>query len=65
MNIKTKKDILKLLIEDMRGSGKNVHVKILNTEISQNDKRVFSNVFEETTNKKDLNVVSNSGKQFL
>lgn len=65
LNIKTKKDILKLLIEDMRGSGKNVHVKILNTEISQNDKRLFSDVFEETTNKKDLNVVSNSGKQFL
>lgn len=36
----------------MKGSGKNVAVKILNTKISQSDKRLFSDMFEETTVKK-------------
>lgn len=65
LDIKSKKDVLRILIEDMRGSGQNVDVKILNTKISQNDKRLFSDMFEETANKKDLNVVSRLGEQFL
>lgn len=64
LDIKSKKDVLRILIEDMRGSGQNVDVKILNTKISQNDKRLFSDMFEETANKKDLNVVSRLGEQF-
>lgn len=52
LDIKSKKDILKLLIEDMRGSGKDVDVKILNSTISQNDKRLFLEMFDETVNKK-------------
>lgn len=65
LDIKSKKDVLRILIEDMRGSGQNVDVKILNTKISQSDKRLFSDMFEETANKKDLNVVSRLGEQFL
>lgn len=65
LDIKSKKDVLRILIEDMRGSGQNVDVKILNTKISQNDKRLFSDMFEETANKKDLNVVSRIGEQYL
>ena len=49
----------------MRGSGQSVDVKILNTKISQSDKRLFSDMFDETANKKDLNVVSRLGEQFL
>lgn len=64
LDIKSKKDILRILIEDMKGSGKNVDVKILNTKISQSDKRLFSDMFEETTNKKDLNVVNRVGERF-
>lgn len=64
LDMKSKKDVLKILIEDMRGSGQNVDVKILNTKISQNDRRLFSDMFEETTNKKDLNVVSRTSMQF-
>lgn len=64
LDIKSKKDILRILIEDMRGSGQNVDVKILNTKISQSDKRLFSDMFDETANKKDLNVVSRLGEQF-
>lgn len=65
LDIKTKKDILRIFIEDMKGSGQNVDVKLLNTKISKNDKRLFSDMFEETTNKKDLNVVSRLGEQYL
>ena len=64
LDIKSKKDILRILIEDMQGSGQNVEVDILNTKISQNDKRLFSDMFEETANKKDKNVVSRLGLQF-
>lgn len=63
LDIKTKKDILRLLVKDMRGNGQNVEVKILNTKISQNDKRLFSDMFEETVNKKDKNVVIRLGTQ--
>lgn len=65
LDIKSKKDLLRILIEEMKGSGKNVEVKILNTKIKQTDKRLFSDMFEETTYKKELNVVSRLGKQFL
>ena len=65
LDIKSKKDILRILIEDMQGSGQNIEVDILNTKISQNDKRLFSDMFEETANKKDKNVVSRLGMQFL
>lgn len=65
LDIKSKKDILRILIEEMKGSGKNVDVKILNTEISQSNKRLFSDMFDGTTNKKDLNVVNRVGEQFL
>ena len=48
----------------MRGSGQNVDVKLLNTKIGKTDRRLFSDMFEETTNKKDLSVVSRIDKQF-
>ena len=41
LDIKSKKDILRTLIEEMRGSGKNIDIKILNTKIKPNDKRLF------------------------
>lgn len=65
LDIKAKKDILRIFIEDMRGSGQKVDVKIINTKISQSDKRLFWDMFDETANKKDLNVVSRTGEQFL
>lgn len=65
LDIKSRKDILRILIEEMQGSGQNVNVKILNTKINQTDKRLFSDMFEEATNKKDLNVVSRVGEQYL
>ena len=42
LDIKSRKDILKLLIGEMRGSGNEVEVKLLNTKISNNDKIMLS-----------------------
>lgn len=64
IDIKSKKDILRILIEEMSGSGQNVEIKLLNTKINESDRRLFSDMFEETTTKNDLNVVSRTGKQF-
>lgn len=65
LDIKSKKDILRILIEDMKGSGQNVEVKLLNTKIKETDRRLFSDMIEETADKKDLNVVSRVDRQFL
>lgn len=53
LNIKSKKDILKILIEEMTGDGRNVNVKLFNTKINENNKRLFTDMIEETTNKKN------------
>lgn len=65
IDIKSKRDILRILIEEMNGSGQNVEVKLLNTKIKESDRRLFSDMFEETTTKNDLNVVNRTGMQFL
>lgn len=64
LDIKSKKDILRILIEEMSGSGQNVEVKLLDTKINENDRRLFSDIFEETTAKNYLNVVNRIDKQF-
>ena len=64
LDIKSKKDLLRIFIEDMKGSGQNVDVKILNTRINQTDKRLFSETFQKATNKNNLNVVSRLGEQY-
>ena len=43
---------------------KNIEIDLLNTKINETDKRLLSNPLIEATNKKDLNVVSRTGKQF-
>lgn len=53
LDIKAKKDIVKLLIEDMRGSGDKVDVKLKNTNINQIDKKLFSDTLEKTSDKKE------------
>lgn len=63
LDIKSKKDFLKIIIEEMKGSGKNVELKLLNTKINESDKRLFSDMLEETAEKNDLNVVNRIGKQ--
>jgi hypothetical protein len=48
----------------MNGSGENVEVKLLNTKINESDKRLFSDMFEETTEKNDSKVVNRTDMQF-
>ena len=52
LDIKFKKDILKILIKDMKGNGKNIEINLFNIKINQTDKRLFTDIIEETTNKK-------------
>ena len=47
IDMKSKKDILRALIKEINGSGKNVEVKLLNTKISESDRRLFSNMIEK------------------
>ena len=51
LNIKSKKDILRVFIQDMKGSGENIEVKLLNTKINQMDKGLLTNMIEEATYK--------------
>lgn len=51
LDIKLKKEILNLLIENMRGSGDTVEIDLVNTKIEENKKRLFSDTFEKTTQK--------------
>lgn len=51
IDIKSKKDILRMLIDEMSGSGKKVEIKLLNTKINEDDRRLFSNMFENDLKK--------------
>lgn len=51
IDIKSKKDILRMLIDEMSGSGKKVKVKLLNTKINEDDRRLFSNILENNHKK--------------
>ena len=65
LDIKSKKDILRIFIEDMKGSGQNVDVKLLNTKINQTDKGLLTNMIEEATYKKNKMLSSEQVSNFL
>ncbi len=65
LDLKLKKDILKLLIEDMKGEGKKVEISLLNTKIEENAKWLFSNNYEETAQFSNPKVANRNKKQFL
>lgn len=64
LDLKSKKDILRILIEDMRGNGKEVEINLLNTRISESNKRLFLDSRVGKSIKNDSKVVSRSGVQF-
>lgn len=64
LDIKSKKDILKILIEDMRGNGKEVEINLLNTKISESNKKLFIDSHKGKSIKKDNKVVSKEVTQF-
>lgn len=65
LDLKLKKDILKLLIEDMKGEGKKVEINLLNTKIEENTKWLFSNNYEETALVSSPKVANRKEKQSL
>lgn len=54
VDLKLKKDILKILIKDIYGNGDKVEVNILNTKIEENTKKLLSNTIAESNFKKNL-----------
>ena len=64
LDLKLKKDILKLLIEDIKGEGKKVEISLLNTKIEENAKWLFSNNYEETVLFSNPKVANRKEKQF-
>lgn len=65
LDLKLKKDILKLLVEDMKGEGKKVEISLLNTKIQEDTKWLFSNHDKEITQSFNLKVANSKEKQFL
>lgn len=52
LDIKTKKDILKILIQDIEGNGDKVVINMLNTKIDECSKKLFSDMVTEGISKK-------------
>ncbi len=57
LDIKFKKDILRILIQDIKGNGDKIEINMLNTNIEENTKKLFSNIKIENNLKKS-NVVN-------
>lgn len=57
LDLKFKKDILRILIQDIRGNGDKIEVDILNTKIEENTKRLFSDIVKESNSKSSVGEV--------
>lgn len=63
LDLKMKKDILKIFIKDIYGNGDKVEVNILNTKLEDMTKKLFSNIIEENNFKNQSNVAIRTGEQ--
>lgn len=63
LDLKMKKDILRIFIKDIYGNGDRVEVNILNTRIEETTKKLFSSTIAENNFKKQSGVASRIGKQ--
>lgn len=63
LDLKFKKDILRILIQDIRGNGDKIEVNLLNTRIEESAKKLFSDMVEEDNFKKLSNVAIRTGEQ--
>ena len=63
LDLKFKKDILRILIQDIRGNGDKIEVNLLNTKIEESTKKLFSDMFEEDNFKNSSNVAIRTGEQ--
>lgn len=65
LDLKMKKDILRIFIKDIYGNGDKVEVNILNTKIDETTKKLFSNTVAESNFKKQSDVAIRIGTQLL
>ena len=65
LDIKMRKDLVRLLIGDMKGEGKDVEINLLNTKINENKKRLFYSIDVKAAIKNNLKVTSKTRGQFL
>lgn len=63
LDLKLRKDILRILIQDIQGNGNKVEVNMLNTKIEENTKKLFSNMCSENNFKNLSNVAIRTGEQ--
>lgn len=63
LDLKLKKDILRIFIKDIYGNGDKVEVNILNTKIEESTKRLFSDTIEENNFKNISNFANTTGEQ--
>ena len=62
-DLKFKKDILRILIQDIKGNGDKIEVNLLNTKLEEKTKKLFSDSLEENNFKNSSNVVNRIGEQ--
>ena len=65
LDLKTKKDILRVFIKDIYGNGEKVEVNILNTKMDETTKKLFSNTVTESNFKNQSSVANRIGTQLL
>ena len=65
LDLKMKKDILRIFIKDIYGNGDKVEVNILNTKLEESTKKLFSESIEESNFKNYTGVAIRTGKQLL
>lgn len=63
LDLKLKRDILKILIKDIRGNGDNIEINILNTNLEENTKRLFFDRIAENNFKNFSRVAIRTGEQ--
>lgn len=65
LDLKMKKDILRVFIKDIYGNGEKVEVNILNTKMDETTKKLFSNTITESNFKNQSSVANRIGTQLL
>lgn len=63
LDLKFKKDILRILIQDIKGNGEKIEVNLLNTELEESTKKLFSNTIKENSFKNLSSVDNRVGSQ--
>ena len=63
LDLKMKKDILRIFIKDIYGNGDKIEVNILNSKLEESTKKLFSESIEESNFKNYTGVAIRTGEQ--